>query len=205
MRGREESAGSAREEESAGGARGADQSAGAQEAPELRRSEREVSAQEEQAEQEREAEAQGGHESEVKAQEGHKGKVKAQGEQGEDANSVHEESHVSDRHMTWWQNAWWVRVNNGPHLRTARDGEQPQEPRRKCVRQERSPGRKREMGDGKQRKQRLARRPSLSCCKHCNSKTSSSNSSSDGAPAVIHQTEFAEKATVEPPATADLS
>ena len=146
MRGREESAGSAREEESAGGARGADQSAGAQEAPELRRSEREVSAQEEQAEQEREAEAQGGHESEVKAQEGHKGKVKAQGEQGEDANSVHEESHVSNRHMTWWQNAWWVRVNNGPHLRTARDGEQPQEPRRKCVRQERSPGEKERNG-----------------------------------------------------------
>ena len=23
--------------------------------------------------------------------------------------------------MTWWHNAWWVRVNNGPHLRTARD------------------------------------------------------------------------------------
>ena len=28
---------------------------------------------------------------------------------------------MSNRHMTWWQNAWWVRVNNGPHLRTARD------------------------------------------------------------------------------------
>ena len=35
-------------------------------------------------------------------------------------NSLHEESHVSNRHMTWWQNAWWVRVNNGPHIRTAR-------------------------------------------------------------------------------------
>ena len=34
--------------------------------------------------------------------------------------SVHEESHVSNRHMTWWQNAWWVRVNNGPRMRTAR-------------------------------------------------------------------------------------
>ena len=22
--------------------------------------------------------------------------------------------------MTWWRNAWWVRVDNGPHLRTAR-------------------------------------------------------------------------------------
>ena len=28
---------------------------------------------------------------------------------------------MSNRHMTWWHNAWWVRVNNGPHLRTARD------------------------------------------------------------------------------------
>ena len=47
--------------------------------------------------------------------------MKAHEEQGEDANSLHEESHVSNRHMTWWHNAWWVRVNNGPHLRTARD------------------------------------------------------------------------------------
>ena len=83
--------------------------------------EREVSAHEEQREQEREAEAQGEHESNVKAQEGHEGEVKAQEEQGEDANSLHEESHVSNRHMTWWHNAWWVRVNNGPHLQTARD------------------------------------------------------------------------------------
>ena len=83
--------------------------------------EREVSAHEERREQEREAKAQGGHESDVKAQEGHEGEVKAQEEEGEDANSLHEESHVSDRHMTWWRNAWWVRVNNGPHLQTARD------------------------------------------------------------------------------------
>ena len=47
--------------------------------------------------------------------------MKAQEEQGEDANSLHEESHVSNRHMTWWHNVWWVRVNNGPHLRTTRD------------------------------------------------------------------------------------
>ena len=57
----------------------------------------------------------------MKAQGGHNGEVKAPGEQEEDANSVHEESHVSNRHMTWWQNAWWVRVNHGPHLRTARN------------------------------------------------------------------------------------
>ena len=29
---------------------------------------------------------------------------------------------MSNRHMTWWHNAWWVRVNNGPHLR---DGTRP--------------------------------------------------------------------------------
>ena len=37
-----------------------------------------------------------------------------------DENSLHEESHASNRHMTWWRNAWWVRVDNGPHMRTAR-------------------------------------------------------------------------------------
>ena len=63
----------------------------------------------------------GRHESNVKAQEGHEGEVKAHEEQGEDVNSLHEESHVSNRHMIWWHNAWWVRVNNGPHLQTARD------------------------------------------------------------------------------------
>ena len=58
---------------------------------------------------------------ERRAQEERKNGVKAQDEREEDANSLREESHVSNRHMTWWQNAWWVRVNNGPHLRTARD------------------------------------------------------------------------------------
>ena len=24
-------------------------------------------------------------------------------------------------HMTWWRKAWWVRMDSGPHLRTARD------------------------------------------------------------------------------------
>ena len=72
----------------------------AQEAPELRRSVREVSAQEERTEQERKVEAQGGQE--------------------EDVNSVHDKCHVSNRHMTWWHNAWWIRVDNGPHMRSAR-------------------------------------------------------------------------------------
>ena len=74
-----------------------------------------MSAQEEQAEQEREVEAQGEHESEVKAQE--EGEVKAQGEREEDSNSLHEECHVSNRHMTY--NSWWIRVDNGPHMRSA--------------------------------------------------------------------------------------
>ena len=43
-------------------------------------------------------------------------------EEQKETNSMHEESHVSNRHMTWWQNAWWVRVNNGPSLA---DGERP--------------------------------------------------------------------------------
>ena len=30
------------------------------------------------------------------------------------------ENDVSKRHMTWWRSAWWIRVDNGPHLRTAR-------------------------------------------------------------------------------------
>ena len=47
-------------------------------------------------------------------------KVEAQGGQEEDVNSVHDECHVSNRHMTWWHNAWWIRVDNGPHMRSAR-------------------------------------------------------------------------------------
>ena len=33
---------------------------------------------------------------------------------------MHEENDVSNRHMTWWRNAWWIRVDSGPHMRTAR-------------------------------------------------------------------------------------
>ena len=61
--------------------------------------------------------------------------------------------------------------------------------------------RKGEMGDEKQRKQRLTRRLPLSHCKHRNS--NSSSSSRDGALAVNLVTKFAEKAMTEPPATAD--
>ena len=41
-------------------------------------------------------------------------------EEQKETNSMHEESHVSNRHMTWWHNAWWIRVDNGPHMRSAR-------------------------------------------------------------------------------------
>ena len=47
-------------------------------------------------------------------------KVEAQGEQEEDVNSVHDECHVSNRHMTWWHNARWIRVDNWSHMRSAR-------------------------------------------------------------------------------------
>ena len=33
---------------------------------------------------------------------------------------MHEENDVLNRHMTWWKNAWWIRVDSGPHMRTAR-------------------------------------------------------------------------------------
>ena len=86
-----------------------------QEAREERRAqgagEEEPKAFEERRGQEREVEAQGEHESEVKAQ----------GWQEEETNSVHEESHVSNRHMTWWRNAWWICVDLGPHMCCARD------------------------------------------------------------------------------------
>ena len=42
-------------------------------------------------------------------------------EEMRDDNSLHEESHASDRHMTWWRNAWLIRMDSGPHLGTARD------------------------------------------------------------------------------------
>ena len=38
-----------------------------------------------------------------------------------ETNSMQEEHDVSNRHMTWWKNSWWVRMDSGPHLRTARE------------------------------------------------------------------------------------
>ena len=37
-----------------------------------------------------------------------------------ETNSMHEENDVSKRHVTWWKNAWWIRMDGGPHMRTAR-------------------------------------------------------------------------------------
>ena len=32
-----------------------------------------------------------------------------------EVNSMHDENDVSNRHMTWWKNARWIRVDSGPH------------------------------------------------------------------------------------------
>ena len=39
-----------------------------------------------------------------------------------EANSMHEENDVSHRHMTWWRDAWWVRMDSVP---TPTDGARP--------------------------------------------------------------------------------
>ena len=77
---------------------------------------RETEAPKEQGVQERRVEAQGGHEDEGE-ETTREGSVE---EKGQGMNSMQEKNHVSSRHMTWWQKSWWVRIDNGPHLRTAR-------------------------------------------------------------------------------------
>ena len=62
---------------------------------------------------------------EVEAQEGHDGEEEMTTQEKcveakKEANSMHEENDVSNRHMTWGKNAWWIRVDSGPHLWTAR-------------------------------------------------------------------------------------
>ena len=64
-------------------------------------------------------------EREVEAQEGHDGEEEMATQEkcveaNKETNSMHEENDVSNRHMTWWRDAWWVRLDNDPHLRTAR-------------------------------------------------------------------------------------
>ena len=103
-RGREQSAGGARgREKSAGGARGSEENTGGTRREEERRK----------------------RENRERAQEGHDGEEEMTTQETcveakKEMNSMYEESDVSNRHTTWWRNAWWVRVDNGPHLRTAR-------------------------------------------------------------------------------------
>ena len=64
-------------------------------------------------------------EGKVEAQEGHEGKEEMTTheecvEAKKETNSMHEESDVSNRHMTWWRDAWLIRMDGGPHMRTAR-------------------------------------------------------------------------------------
>ena len=107
-----------REEKGAQEAHEREREARAQEERE-RQARKKANALEEQREQGREVEAQAGHqeEGERTTREEFVGERKE-----EDANSVHanDECHVSNRHMTWWRNAWWIRVDTGPHMRSAR-------------------------------------------------------------------------------------
>ena len=84
---------------------------------------KEVSTQDEQESQTREGKAQ--EERRKEAQKGHDGEKEMTTQEKcveakKEVNSMHEENDVSNRHMTWWRDAWWVRMDNGPHLRTAR-------------------------------------------------------------------------------------
>ena len=127
----------------------------AQEALEQRtREEREgrAKAQEERREEERKVQTQEGHET-------------TQGECVEDkkeTNSVQEEHDVSNRHMTWWRCTWCFRVDNGPHLRTARDRRKVWRAATRAARETRETGR---VAGG--------RRIPLSHCKHHNNSSSS--------------------------------
>ena len=33
---------------------------------------------------------------------------------------MHEDNDVSNRHMTWWRKAWWIRIDDGSSMRSAR-------------------------------------------------------------------------------------
>ena len=78
----------------------------------------------------------------VKAQDGHEGKevLTTQEEcveEKKETNSMQEKD-VSNRHMTWWKSAWWVRMDNGPHLRTARGRRQVWRAARRAAEQARN-------------------------------------------------------------------
>ena len=80
-------------------------------------------------------------------------------EQGEDSNSLQEESHVSNRHMTGGTTPGGSELTTdhtcGRHETVEECGEQPREPRRKCAIRERTQGEKGRNGSkGKQREQK---------------------------------------------------
>ena len=125
----EEESGRAREQKRAQEAR-EDEESRAQEAREEEWRAQEAREEERRAQEAREKETRAQEEQEeerkVEAQEGHDGEEEMTTQENcveakKETNSMHEEGHVSNRHMIWWQNAWWVRVNSGPFLRTARD------------------------------------------------------------------------------------
>ena len=72
-------------------------------------------------------------------------------EVNKEMNSMHEENDVLKRHMTWWRDAWWVRMDNGPHLRTARGRRRVWRAATRAAREaretERVAGREREKGE----------------------------------------------------------
>ena len=47
---------------------------------------------------------------------------------------MYEDNDVSNRHMTWWRRAWWIGIDNGSSMRTARG-------RRRVLRAARRPNR----------------------------------------------------------------
>ena len=79
-----------------------------------------MSAQEERREQESEVEAQGKREQESEEVRNrmHEECVEEKRER-ESRNQLCEDSDVSNRHMTWWKKAWWIRIDES--------GEQPEE------------------------------------------------------------------------------
>ena len=102
---------------------------------------------EEERKQEEERRAQEAREEEMRAQEAREKEVSAQGEREshmregpkrarwrkkemttqekcveikKEAKFNARKNDVSNRHMSWWKNARWIRVDSGPHMRTAR-------------------------------------------------------------------------------------
>ena len=110
-----------------------------------------------------------GQERKIDVQEGQEREVKAQGEheeereestreesvegKKEEMNSMHEESHVSKRHMSWWRG--WIRVHDGPHMRSARgDAESGEQPDKRQSRFAKRAGSKRPEGEKERERDR---------------------------------------------------